>query len=160
MRGGTYSDFYRYDCVTNTWTVLASLPVGVVNPSNCVVAKGSVFVLAGNVYDPAVGDYVPSTLFLRYSIAENKWYSASYAPYTTSAGALVYDGVDTIYSLAGNASPYIMKYSISTDTWSTMLSLHVTTMYGGLVYYVSQAIGALLVIRRGLGTTEWFIYKL
>jgi hypothetical protein len=150
LRGAGYSGFYCYDCVNNTWTTLASTPAGVNYPSNIVKAGNYLYVLAGG----------GTTTFYRYDIANNTWSSMAPAPDVTSAGALAWDGGDYIYALQGNSANGFWRYKISTNTWETLTPTPAATSYGGLVYYNSPAIGEVIFVREGLGTTTWWIYKI
>jgi len=150
LRGGGTSYFYRYDCDANTWTTRASIPVTIDRPSNLVKVGDYLYVLAGG----------GTAYFYRYDIINNTWTAMANTPLATRAGALAWDGGDYIYALRGIGLNEFFRYRISTNTWETLLRAPAYTEWGGLCYYNSPALGDIIFVRQGYGSTAWWIYKI
>jgi len=149
LMGYPSTGFYRYDCDNNVWDAMAGTPAYTDCPSNLVRAGDYLYVLRG----------ASTTTFYRYSISANSWATMAAAPATTLYGALAYDGGDYIYALRGASYTAFWRYSISANSWTTLTSTPAVTNMGGLAYYSSPAVGDLIFVRRGYGTTDWWIYK-
>ncbi|MFA6512260.1 MAG: fibronectin type III domain-containing protein [Patescibacteria group bacterium] len=168
-RGGTYTDWWAYDPALATWQQKADVP------HNLNIGASAEYVNhANNTYDgtymlvgyEAQGDSVGH--FFRYSAATDSWTRLANTPAEpgTAGGAdLVYDGTDAIYTAQGGTTSYY-KYTISTNTWTTVVSTiwaapsegscAVKVDVGGTDYiYLTRAANTTTVYRFNIGTQTW-----
>jgi len=133
LRGYNTRRFWAYAVSENEHSEMAGIDVEY--GGGIVAAGDSVFALKGK----------GTTLFSKYSFADNKWYGiddgvALFPAPVTAGGALCYPGWgDSIYAFAGNGSSpgtndYFYQYSISGNEWmvfdTTPKKLPATPRYG------------------------------
>lgn len=117
-----FANCYRFDVGANTWTRVASLPVGLVQPAIATLANGSI-VVAGGVSN--VTSWAALTSCYRYDPGANTW--TTIAPLTyglRGAGAgtltngciIVFGGWDEGYTYTG----YAYRYDPVANTWTAI----------------------------------------
>ena len=94
------SAVYAYTLGTNTWSQMASLPVGVADPGIAVL-DGQLYVIGGCTQGPGCVGQIgnPSTGMYRYNPAANTW--TKLARYPTPVGAEACAGIDGEIACAG-----------------------------------------------------------
>jgi uncharacterized repeat protein (TIGR01451 family) len=149
LRGDRKTDFYRYNIATNTWTAMAPAPGN--------VGWGGALTRIGDFIYAFQGD--GKTLFWRYSISGNTWTAMAPAPGNVGdGGSLTNDGIN-IYAIQGKTRN-AWKYTVATNTWSTITSPNFTGNVGqggSLVYDSGQpgdSISTRLVTNAGLVTND------
>lgn len=131
--GSNTTTFYRYNVVGNAWETLT-------------VAPATTRFGASLAY-PGTGDYIYATRgastrsFYRYSISGNSWDDASVADLPDDADAsygarLISDGTD-VYYISGSQTGQLLKYTVGTNTWSSLSNLPFAPFYGTDVTYYS-----------------------
>ncbi len=166
-RGVTFSDWWRYNPTTSTWTQKTDVPHTLSTGADAEYVNHTtdtydgVYVLTGN---EAQGDNLG--YFYRYNPTTDVWTRLANAPGEPAAGAdLVWDGTDTIYTAQGGTTTFY-KYVISTNTWSTVASTipvlngsgscAVRINVSGTEYiYLTRANSQANVYRFNIGTETW-----
>lgn len=126
MRGSGTTTFYSYTPGSDTWSTLATTPA--------TVGAG------GSLSSPVSSRYIYATRgsntlsFWRYDTLTNTWDDAAVADLPDNSevnvGArLSTDGTDIYYS-AGNGISQLLKYTVGTNTWSTISNLPFAPYYG------------------------------
>lgn len=117
-QGGLYPYFAKYSIAdspaygetANTWTVLASAPVGFYNGGSVAFDDDhSIYALAGNT----------RMNFMKYDINSNAWTMMANAPATISYGASIVKYGDYFYITRGGTNTTFYRYNISENTWET-----------------------------------------
>lgn len=117
--GNSTGVFYRYDIATNLWDKMADIPSQVSGFSDATYltrnGTGYIYLFRG----------ASSASLLRYNVSTNQWDTR--APFPTSNTvaygiALVWDKADTIYAINNRVGEF-KKYTISTDSWSSIGTL-------------------------------------
>lgn len=134
FRGSNTLDFYSYAPGSDAWTKLADPPAAVSD--------------GGTLVYPGSGDFIYATrgnwngAFWRYSISGNSWSDPLVADPTGVAGnagtLIATDGTDFYLSTGVYGS--ILKYTVGTNTWSTVTGSLPFTPYVGsdMAYYSGQ----------------------
>lgn len=148
FRGSGTTEFYRYNISGNSWTSMAAAPA-TVNYGASLAYPGS-------------GDYIYATRgglttsFWRYSISGNTWSDASAADLLADnesgyGARLVSDGTN-IYAITGNGIARILKYTVATDSWTSLNSVPFSPYYGTDAVYYN---GKIYAISGYYKTTLW-----
>lgn len=136
MQGNYYPYFSRYSIATdashgetaNTWTVLASAPVGVYTGGSLAYddTTQSVYMTRGNW----------KSNYYRYSIGTNSWLQMADAPASFDQGAsqALYNGY--LYVLRGANSTNFYRYNIAESSWEIpSRGLFGPSVPGGSTYF-------------------------
>jgi N-acetylneuraminic acid mutarotase len=135
-QGNYYPYFSKYSIATdaaygetaNTWTVLASAPVGIYQGGSLAydTTTGSVYLTRGNWKDN----------YFRYDVGTNSWSQLPDTPAAFSLGASqnVYNGY--IYALRGGNTTSFYRYNIAESSWEIPTQgLFGPTVPGGASYF-------------------------
>ncbi len=120
VRGNASTNFYKYSISTDTWTSSIDQPI-------FNFSYGASIVRVGNMFYLTAGGNVATVLSFNKDYegtgdGNDAWSTLQSAPYNAYYGAgLAYDGVDTLWFVAGNGSGFA-KYSINTDTWDNTIT--------------------------------------
>lgn len=115
LPAGNSTMFFKYDIGSDTWSRLADLPSSASFGTAATYVGsggGAVYVMRGN----------GSTALLQYSVQNNTWTSKANFPTSSSVDqgtSLVWDKNTSIYAISNYRGEF-KRYSISTDTWSTL----------------------------------------
>jgi N-acetylneuraminic acid mutarotase len=116
--GSAQSSVESFDQASNTWTLLAPLPVGLAGGSAVADGAGHVFVFGGSA---GTGN-LSSTVY-RYTIATNTWDTVAPMPFAVDNSAAVLGPNGLMYVLGGVTSTgttaNVESYNESTNTWNT-----------------------------------------
>ncbi len=146
LRGGSKTDFWRYDITANSWAIMASTP-GTVAKGAAIITDGTfMYALRGGV----------TNTFWKYSNASNTWSTLANAPGNVSSGGALVFVNGAIYAFAGGSVASFWKYTIATNTWSVLASTpsSSTVDWGGALTTDGTNIYAL----RGNGSTAFWKY--
>jgi hypothetical protein len=117
-----YTECYKYNVTTNTWTSIASLPDGRESAASAIVGN-FIYIIGGN---GAVGG-ATNTVY-RYDIVNNTWSTVAPIPLATSYGKAVGYGTNFIYFAGGQddttlAFSTVYLYDIQLNTWTLASSM-------------------------------------
>lgn len=121
--GAVFSDLWRWNPATDTWTQLASMPTGKQN------IQGAYW--SGKIYVP--GGYNGTAHLTEnaiYDIASNMWTTGAPLPAAQTGTNVAFN--NKIYNFGGNPGPQatVTIYDIASNTWSSGASMPVATTYG------------------------------
>jgi hypothetical protein len=137
----TRANFMRYDTATGQWTYLSNPPYELDNnrspfKNGTVLAwdkSNYIYALLGGAYGDNADNSRARHYFSRYNIATNTWENLKGTGNTEneniqtgaqgSGDALAIKiGSDSIYAIVGNKNygSYFMRYSIASNTWTTL----------------------------------------
>ncbi|MEW9699817.1 S8 family serine peptidase [Paenibacillus sp. SI8] len=110
---------YIYDPLTNKWSVVASMPAGVVDHTQSVLPDGRVMITGG--FSPCSN--CSSNKVMIYNPVSNIWVYGTPLPRTTYGGSQVTlsDGRVFVTSALGTQMNYIFDFK--TNAWTTAVSL-------------------------------------
>ncbi|MFA6146357.1 MAG: DUF2341 domain-containing protein [Patescibacteria group bacterium] len=115
LRGGSTTDFYRYDISGNSWSAMTSVTAAVGAGGSLIFDGTYIYALRGG----------STTDFYRYDISGNSWSAmTSVSGAVGAGGSLTYDGT-YIYALRGAGTTDFYRYNISGNSWSSMTSFSV-----------------------------------
>lgn len=148
MRSGSSQELMRFDLGSKVWTRMADIPVVAYRPgaSALQTVGSSLYVMTGNgtgwyTYTPNAGT--------------GTWTQKANIPSAELNGSAVYDNVNGyIYVIRGNGTNNFFRYSIASNTWSTMASLPTTSTYGSAMVIKNGKIYAAI----GNLTTNMYVY--
>ncbi|USN53605.1 MAG: fibronectin type III domain-containing protein [Candidatus Nomurabacteria bacterium] len=143
LRGNNQPSFYHYN---GSWTTETNIPVAQANLGAAATNDGTyIYVMAGNLrgsffrFEPGVG-----------------WTELPGLPTSSYyTGTLEYDGVDSIYAIAGRYEKDFWRYDITDQTWN-----RITDLPGRFVNSHAAAhddANDILYLLRGFGTSS--IYR-
>lgn len=139
------TSLHRYSLADDSWTSLASLPVGGSYLSAVYEGGDYIYVLGGS------GLY-------RYSISGNSWVTLSATPATFGGGlALAYAGGDYLYAFRGGGVTTFYRYSLSGNTWETMAPTVSIVHEGGALVWTG---GDYIYARRGNSGRDLYRYSI
>jgi N-acetylneuraminic acid mutarotase len=111
-------DFYTLDPGANTWSPIASMPIGTQRQYACAFpGPGCFFVFAGDGPGGALND------LYKYTVAGNSWSQVASKPGNGLIGATCMEFGDKIIIVGGKAQgggpagSEVWEYTISTDSW-------------------------------------------
>jgi hypothetical protein len=154
------NEFFRYSISNDSWSQMADYA----NSATSQIRSGADLIYTG-------GDYIygtrgsGTTQFERYSIINNTWENRASTPAAVGCagggnspcgGSLVYTGGDYIYALRGVATTTFYRYSISSDSWSTIGSTPDTINDGNDMVYTG---GDYIYALRGQ-STDFYKYSI
>lgn len=154
FRGSSTTTFYSYDPAANTWNSSLAVTPAAVGAGGAIIYPGS-------------GDYLYATRggntlsFWRYSINGNTWDDAGAADLPTGTQAnigsrLATDRNDTIYYISGQGNPQLLKYTVSTNTWSTLNTVPFSPYYGTDMTYHNGK----LYVQAGFYKPDFYEYNI
>jgi hypothetical protein len=119
---GLGTECYKYNCTTNTWTAIASLPAGRRVFATAVVGN-YIYVIGGS----DMSSVFQSTVY-KYDIAGNSWSTVASLPVATAFGKAVGYGSNYIYFAGGvdgsdNSLATVYLYNISGNSWTSATSM-------------------------------------
>lgn len=125
--GAFYSDFYKYNPATNTWTQLNNFPG--------VARRGPVCFVINNIAYLGLGSAGNSGMyydFWKYNVASDTWTQLNNFPFSDS----YLDGISTfvINSKAYIVGEFVYEYNPTNDTWTKVANV---PEYG---YLISDAV--------------------
>lgn len=149
FRGDDRTDFWRYDILTNSWSIQQPAP-GTVKEGGALVYDGGGY-LNGYIY-ALRGD--GTNAFWRYDIDTNTWLALANTPATVkNGGAVVYlDGY--VYAFRGDNTTAFWRYDPMTNTWSILANTPATVEQGGAL----TTDGTYIYGLRGDTSTEFWRY--
>jgi len=148
LMGGNASDFGRYDPSSASWTSLTDAPW---TPRGGAMAYAT-DAGAGYVYGFRGENQLD---FDQYDIEGGGWSAMVDPPDRVGAGgALAWDGVQTIYAMAGGATDLFWSYDVAGNSWSTLATTPANVDAGGALVYLSRSVYAL----GGGGTQDFWRY--
>ncbi|MFA7319000.1 MAG: hypothetical protein WC022_00145 [Parcubacteria group bacterium] len=171
-RGGTYTTFYRYNTIDNTWEIPNHNFFGNTDVTGAVYlpySNGASMADdgGGNIYIYRGGF---DNTFGRYNSSTGVFTTLSKLPMGAGNGAnIVYNGTENaIYYVSGNTirtrrtgtdtqNPYFFKYDITSNTWSQITTdrpLAQIWLGSSMTYDGSQYI----YLTQGNGTSTWWKY--
>ncbi len=171
-RGGTYTTFYRYNTVDNTWEIPNHNFFGNTNVNGTVYfpyANGASMADdgGGNIYIERGGF---DNTFGKYNSSTGVFTALSKLPMGAGNGAsILYNGTENaIYYVSGNTirtrrtgtdtqNPYFFKYDIVTNTWSQITTdrpLGQVWLGSSMTYDGSRYI----YLTQGNGVATWWKY--
>ncbi|MDD3102256.1 MAG: fibronectin type III domain-containing protein [Patescibacteria group bacterium] len=108
LRGGSRTDFYRYDISGNSWSAMTSVTAAI-GAGGALTYDGTyIYALRGG----------STTDFYRYDISGNSWSAMTSVLGTVgTGGSLTYDGT-YIYALRGGGTADFYRYDISENFWT------------------------------------------
>ena len=130
FQGSNTTNFYRYDPAADSWATMAVAPANVN--------------YGGSLAYPGSGDYLYATVggytlkHYRYSISGNSWEDTpTDLPNNSEAsyGARLFSDGTNLYYVSGSRTGFLLKYTISTDTWSEVASLPYAPYWGSDAVY-------------------------
>jgi hypothetical protein len=136
----------------NSWQVPKQLPSG-------VGAGGAL------VY-PGTGDFVYAIKghftkeFLKYSVSQKRWYHLSDLPKPAGPGADLVHYNGDIYYMQGNGWTGFYKYTIASDTWTTLASTTEAVNFAGKMVYAVWGGNPTIFASAGKGTTVFLAYNI
>ncbi len=123
-KGNKTSDFYSYNCLTNSWTILPQIPPGREGrPTGkgtqlCADGEGRIYLTKGN-----------NTLgFWRYTVADSSWTQLADVPLGTTRrkvkggtdmAYVVKNDIGYVYLLKGDRNEF-HRYNTANDSWQTL----------------------------------------
>ncbi|MCP4212937.1 MAG: hypothetical protein GY764_15875 [Halieaceae bacterium] len=110
------NQFYEYDIATDVWTQIGTTPdrFELGNGAAITYADGAVYVSTGE------GD-IAYNEFYKYNVQRGKWSFLPNPPTPMRYGAdIQWDGLDTIYAVAGGDSKTMLSYSIARKKWTQL----------------------------------------
>jgi len=141
LRGGSRTDFWRFDITANSWAAMAAAP-GTVSRGGALVSNGTyIYALRGNTTD-----------FWRYDPVANSWSVMASTPSAVAAGAGMAHINGAIYAFKGGFTNTFWKYTIATNTWSVLANAPATVAWGGALTTDGTNVFGL---RGNLTTTFW-----
>lgn len=148
--GKSTKTLYEYDFTANRWTMMNDAPSNIYRPgSTGIVTVGSdLYVFFGN-----------GRLLYKYTPNSNggTWTAMAQSASTLVNGSYKYDPVtNAIYVLAGNTTSTFYKYSIASNTWSTLANLPATSAYGSAMTIKSGKI----YTARGSLSKSMYVYDI
>ncbi|MFH2097495.1 MAG: hypothetical protein ABII24_03050 [bacterium] len=154
LRGGSTSQFLRYDVGANTWTNLTAIPFYVQYGGALVYNNGTIYATRGYASDN----------FFTYDIANDRWDPIADLPsthYYGSTAGMVYDiSTDIIYMFRGYNEYSFYSYDVRNDKWLNTGIPHDQTSngfyYGGISYDGNDT----LYYARGNNTTDFYKYTI
>lgn len=153
LRGAATSDFWRYDPSNNTWEIKASTPATVYFGAGLVYYSGNLYATRG----------YGSTTIYRYNISANAWYTTTTggATLAVAPGTLYEDHTitirnDEIFVTRDQNTQSFYKYSITSNSWTTLTNTPQATRYVGVVYNSSDDY---VYVFRGNGTYDFWKYN-
>lgn len=168
-RGQTHSEWWQYNPTTDVWTKKADAPHTITTGADADYVNHStdsydgIYMLTGA---EAQGDNIG--YFFRYNPTTDMWTRLANMTVEPGAGAdLTWDGANALYTTAGGgSSTTYYKYTISTNTWSSVASTipvapstgscAVRINVGGTDYiYLTRANTQSNVYRFNIGTETW-----
>jgi hypothetical protein len=147
LRGGSRTDFWRYDIGANSWTAMASTP-GTIAQGGALATNGTlIYALRGG-----------GTNFWSYNPGTNLWTVLAITPAAVSSGASLIHVNGVLYAFQGGSTPTFWKYIIATDTWSVLASAPASSNvdWGGALTTDGTDIYAL----RGNGSSAFWKYTI
>ena len=149
-RARSTGDFYRFDMANQEWDRMTDVPSAVYQPgSTGLIGTGSSgYLLRGN-----------SSFFYQYNPngSGGNWTRKPDAPGSVRNGSTVYDEANGyIYVIRGNNTSDFYRYSIASDSWSTLSSLPLNTTYGSSMVLNNGKIFAV----RGEASNDMFVYDI
>lgn len=159
-RGNNTTDFYKYTISTQTYERLMQTPVPMYISADIVYKSGKVYAAGSYNKDNESKMYI-------YDVTTNTWTNGGTAPAWLGYGANLVDGEDgAIYTARGQNTTTNYKYTIATDTWSTVASTIPAAVYqggcavkasdGGTDYiYQIRAQNTADIFRFNIGTQTW-----
>lgn len=186
------SQFYRYDADADLWTTLSSSPVMSGNNGGATYLGGKIYVFYTDISQMAVYDIASNTwtntstpiitgnvtsdgtylyaavgsVFKRFDPPTNNWVNLASPPFSfESWGALVHYNGD-IYGHSGNGTIDFGKYSISSNTWTTLPSLPGGAVLGATLdpvaknYYTYGSYGGTYLYIYNIPSATWSIVQI
>ncbi|MFZ2544374.1 MAG: fibronectin type III domain-containing protein [Candidatus Saccharimonadales bacterium] len=149
IAGGNTNNFYRYDTMNDSWQTRGTLPSGAqIGSDISYIGNGKIIMMLTGGREFYIYDIATSIFETRQSYPSSVTYGGS---------GIWYDGDDSVYVNMGSASIWdfydnnrtnFTKYSISNDTWRSLASPPVSTIYnqnnlvgdghGGLYVFTSN----------------------
>jgi len=120
LRGGSRTDFYRYNISGNNWNSMAAAP-GTVSRGGALAGDGTyIYALRG-----------AGTDFWRYNPGSNSWSAMAATPSAVGAGACLVQVNGAIYAFKGGITNTFWKYTIATNIWTVLSNAPDNVGWGG-----------------------------
>lgn len=148
LRGNGDKAFWKYNPVTNDWTVLSDAPFGVYQGSHLEMGPSD------TIY-AVFGNYIKK--FYKYTISTNAWTELAEAPDTVGTGStMAYNGT-YLFLLRSSATQDFWKYDPVGNSWSTLTGPPATVSTGSDLLYDGSTYFYTL---RGGGTNTFYRYSI
>ncbi|HRH23501.1 MAG TPA: fibronectin type III domain-containing protein [Candidatus Magasanikbacteria bacterium] len=157
MQGNFTSNFYRYSISGNSWSTLTAVPESISYGAQMIRngADDDIY-----VFGASFGDKLH-----RYSVSGNSWISSTQSNLTDVPGAvglgaqMIRNGADDdIYVLRGGSTSTFYKYSISTNSWTTLASAPGTIGVGAQM--IRNGSDNDIYVLRGNSQTSFYRYSI
>ncbi len=149
LRGTWTQDFWMYSPSSNSWSVKASPPASIAQGAGLVFYNGNLYALRG----------ANTTTKYRYNISANAWYTTTTggSPLTSAPASMYGNHTITIrngeiYVARDYNTNTFYKYSIASNSWTTLTTTPQNTYYVGCVY---NAYDDYIYVFRGNGTYDF-----
>jgi hypothetical protein len=164
----TYITFYRYDTISNTFQRLADAPGGTAGLSNAMIYDPS-YGTAGGVW-AFISNGSVAPVFCVYDVATNTWTNRSVTNLGATMGVSTsmthtcstYNaaGNDDYIYLIGNNATIFYRYTISTNSWTTMTVCLSTSATGCQLHWTPVWNTDYIVRMRGGATATLDYYSI
>jgi N-acetylneuraminic acid mutarotase len=117
---GLGTDFYSYNLVTNTWSTIASMPVGSERQYSCAFTYSNYFFVYGGFGN---ANFIHNDMY-RYDVSANTWSLMATKPGSGVIGACSFTLGDRAYVFCGRygndaqVSDEVWEYNMATNVWT------------------------------------------